>query len=159
MLNPTETHADERYAVRCLNGLKHGSTARKLFIREDNPEHFFALLKETFEAYKPNTKRDAQFVADLVYARWFLLRRERASAFFEFNLRLQKPDPEQWTAEDRHSMRLLKRYQIEAERAVESALENLHHFDEDGRRIRSWQSLHDEFKERLAQESPSRLAA
>lgn len=159
MLNPTETRSDERYAVRCLNGLKHGSTARKLFLPEDNPRHFFSLLKETFETYKPNTQRDAQFVADLVYARWFLLRRERASSFFEFNLRLQKPNPDEWTVEDTHSIKLLKRYQIEAERAVASALENLHHFDEDGRRIRPWQVLYEQFQGRLALESPSRVAA
>jgi hypothetical protein len=156
---PISRSADDRYAVRCLNGLKHGSTARKLFLPDENQNDFFVLLEATFETYKPRTKRDAHFVADLAYARWFVLRRERAAKNYEFQLRLQKPDPDVWTADDHHQIRLLKRYQIEAERAVQSALGNLHHFDEDGLRVRPWHDLYRRFMHRLHAETSSRLAA
>jgi hypothetical protein len=159
MTNQIRSRSVDRYAVRCLNGLKHGSTATKRFLPDENPADFFALLENTFEAYKPNTERDAYFVADLAHARWFLLRRERASQFHHFNLGLTKPDPSQWTAEDHHKIELLERYLTEAQRAVQRALANLHHFDKEGLRIRPWKNLLELFKERFEENSQSKLAA
>lgn len=84
------TPRSDRYSLRCLNGLKHGSSARKLLLPDENLSEFYALLHGVFEAYKPNTRRDAHFVADLAQARWFLLRRERAYTYYEQSLRLKK---------------------------------------------------------------------
>ena len=148
------TPSADRYAIRCLNGLKHGSSARKLLLPDENSGEFYALLQEAFESYQPNTRRDAHFVADLAQARWFLLRRERAYTFYEQSLRLKKPEAEAWNLEEHHQLQLLNRYKVEAKRAVQRALLNLRYFDKDGRRIRNWQDLHTEFRNSLLPDSP-----
>ena len=142
------TPSADRYVIRCLNGLKHGSSARKLLLPDENPGEFYALLHEAFE-HQPNTRRDAHFVADLAQARWFLLRRERAYTYYEQSLHLKKPQAESWNREEQHQLQLLNRYKVEAQRAVQRALLNLRYFDKDGRRIRNWQDLHTEFRDTL----------
>jgi hypothetical protein len=36
-----------------MNNLRHGSTAKSLFLSSENPEDFFALLANSFEHYQP----------------------------------------------------------------------------------------------------------
>jgi hypothetical protein len=137
-----------RRSVYYLNGLKHGGTARRLFLPEENPDEFFALLEDAFALYQPRTERDAGFVADTVHARWFLLRRQRAYDSYEYALCVKKPDIAEWTAEESHKLRLMDRYKIQAERALRRAMKNVESVGHGkGRRIR-WQDLYELQRER-----------
>jgi hypothetical protein len=41
-------------SLSCLNHLKHGSTSKTLFLKDENPEEFFALLENFFLQHQPN---------------------------------------------------------------------------------------------------------
>ena len=137
-----------------LNGLKHGGTARKLFLPDENPETFFFILQNAFEVFQPTNHRDARFVADAVHARWFLLRSERVYAHRESTLRLRQPAEELWTEKDRHDIVLLKRYKTRAQRAFRRAFNILNHMQKHVGRPLAWQDLHDFHRECFAYELP-----
>ena len=64
-------------ALTCLNGLKHGATSQMLFLPNERPQDFYALLAESFETHQPVTTDHAALVTDTVLARWYLWRRQR----------------------------------------------------------------------------------
>ncbi len=112
-------------AVTCLNGLKHGGTSRTLFICGENPQEFYSLLNEQFENHQPCNTEDGHTVKDLVLARWYLLRRQRA-----YNKRESELYNE-GSQEDSPSLQAIKelgnyeRYRIQAERAHQRATKNV----------------------------------
>jgi hypothetical protein len=50
-----------------LNQLKHGSTSKSLFLKDEKPEEFFALLESAFEQYQPFCETDAGLVSRYVH--------------------------------------------------------------------------------------------
>ncbi len=112
-------------ALTCLNGLKHGGTSRTLFICGEDPQEFYSLLNEQFETHQPSNTEDGHVVKDLVLARWYLLRRQRA-----YNKRESELYNEA-SQEDSPSLQAIKelgnyeRYMIQAERAHQRATKNV----------------------------------
>lgn len=107
----------------CLNHLKHGGTANTIFLPNENPDDFFALLEDAFAFYQPATHRNAAFVANTALARWFLLRRQRAYDNYEYALCLRKPNVLNWTGEEHQALMRFDGYKLRAERALTRALE------------------------------------
>jgi len=138
--------------VASRSNLKHGGAARRLFLPDENPEDFFALLESAFELYQPCREQDAPAVSDTAHAKWILLRRQRAFEYYEGMLVARKPDPKEWTAEEDHRLRLFDRYKIQAERAQVRALQNVKHIRKDGAWPRKWQDLYALERERFEKE-------
>ncbi len=109
----------------CRNGLRHGATAKTLFLPGENVEDFFALLHQLFEFYRPNVKPDAVLVTELVLARWFFLRRQSAYLAHKSELFRQKPDCREWSSGDRHQLELLRSYKNQSERIIRRTLDKL----------------------------------
>jgi hypothetical protein len=125
MSNQSETKKSTTKLAACLNHLKHGGTAKRLFLPDENPEDFFALLTDAFEQYQPATDHDAALVTRCIHDHWILLRRERTADSFEVALHTRKPDPTYWVPVDLNEMHLLDRYKTEAARAYTRSLRNL----------------------------------
>ena len=154
-------------ALACFNSLTHGAASTKLFVPDENPDEFFALLEDNFQQYQPTCDQNAGLVTDAVLARWFLLRRQRAYACFEATLHHNRPDPGDWCAQDLDRLTLFDRYKTQAERALQRALANVRHIRQDAIQEQHWQQLLAIRKERfelerqrfaLAKEKAERLA-
>jgi len=140
--------------VASRSNLKHGGAACRLFLPDEDPDEFFALLESAFELYQPCREQDVQAVSDTAHAKWILLRRQRAFEYYEGLLVERKPDPMDWTAEEDHRLRLFDRYKIQAERAQVRALKNVKHIrsPENVAWPRRWQELYALERERFEKE-------
>jgi hypothetical protein len=134
----------------CLNHLKHGSTAKTLFLPNENPDDFFALLTDAFEQYQPATDHDAALVTRCIHDHWILLRRERAADAFEASLHIRKPDPTYWVPVDLNEVHLFDRYKTEAARAYSRSLRNLQTIQKMTRDDQRWQHQLTKEKQKLA---------
>jgi hypothetical protein len=142
--------SSKKFAASCLNNLKHGSTSTSLFIQDEQPSDYLALLDSAFEQFQPFSDHDASIVARCVHDNWILLRRERAADTAEASLYLRRPDPSEWTEQDMASMTRFSRYKTEAARAYERSLHCLKAIKKllsDGER---WQFHLDAEKQKLA---------
>ena len=137
-------------SLSCLNHLKHGSTSKTLFLKDENPEEYFALLENFFEQYQPAFDHDAALVARAVHDHWILLRRERTVDHYEAKLHERKPDPTYWIAPDLHEMQLFDRYRTEAARAATRSLKNLQTIQKMARDEQHWQQQLESEKQKLA---------
>ena len=163
----TATHNSGR-AASALNRLTHGGTSTSLFVKNENPDEFFALLENAFQLHQPTNAEDAELVTDTVLARWFVLRRQRMCLDFEASLHERKPLSTYWIAPDFDDIQRLDRYRTQAERALTRALNNVRHIRKDTSTQNHWQAQHDLQKERfalqrerfeLAKQREARLAA
>ena len=152
MANQTGPTSITGKAASCLNHLTHAGASQTLFLKDENPDQFFALLQNSFEHYQPTTDEDAFLVSDSVLARWFLLRRQRTFANYESTLHERRPDPNLWIDSDLHSLDLLDRYKTQAERALKRALTNVHAIKKDALSEQHWQHQHELQKQRFALE-------
>jgi hypothetical protein len=137
----------------CRNNLRHGATAKTVFLPGEKPEKFFVLLHNLFEFYAPSTEPDAELVADLVLARWFFLRRQSAYLAHKSALFAQKPDCGVWTADDQHQLKLLRTYKNESERAIRRTRGRLEPMRLAPTRGRRWRYLHELQKKRFELET------
>jgi hypothetical protein len=137
-------------SLSCLNHLKHGSTSKTLFLKDENPEEFFALLENLFLQYAPNFDHDAALVARAAHDFWIMLRRERTVDAYEKALHARKPDPTYWVQPDLHEMHLFDRYKTEASRAYTRSLKNLQTIQKMARDEQRSQQLFEREKQKLA---------
>jgi hypothetical protein len=97
-------------SLSCLNHLKHGSTSKTLFLKDENPEEFFALLENFFLQHQPNFDHDAALVTRAAHDFWIMLRRERTVDAYEKALHTRNPDPTYWVQPDqRGNLRRVRR--------------------------------------------------
>ncbi len=125
MQNPTSktgSYSTKNFAASCLNHLTHGASARSLFIKDERPVDYIALLDGTFEQYQPASDHDAGIVARCVHDQWILIRRERAADNAEAALFERQPDSVAWTDRDLGELTLFARYKTEAARAYDRSL-------------------------------------
>ena len=108
-----------------MNNLRHGSTAKSLFLSCENPEDFFALLANSFEHYAPSFDDHAALVTRAVQDHWILLRRERIANTFEHHLCEREPDPVAWSVTEMDHLHRFDRYKTEAARTYTRSLKNL----------------------------------
>ena len=137
-------------SLSCLNHLKHGSTSKTLFLKDENPEEFFALLENFFLQYAPNFDHDAALVTRAAHDFWIMLRRERTVDAYEKALHARKPDPTYWVQPDLHEMHLFDRYKTEASRAYTRSLKNLQTIQKMARDEQRSQQLFEREKQKLA---------
>jgi hypothetical protein len=133
-----------------MNNLRHGSTAKSLFLSCENPEDFFALLANSFEHYQPSFDDHAALVTRAVQDHWILLRRERISNTFEHHLCEREPDPVAWSVTEMDHLHRFDRYKTEAARAYTRSLKNLQTIQKMERDEQKWQQQLAREKEKLA---------
>ena len=133
-----------------MNNLRHGSTAKSLFLSNENPEDFFALLANSFEQYQPAFDQDAALVTRTVHDHWMLLRRERTSDTFEKALHERKPDPSTWEPSELDAVHRFDRYKTEAARSYARSLKTLQTIQKMARDEQKWQHQFAVEKEKLA---------
>jgi hypothetical protein len=133
-----------------MNNLRHGSTAKSLFLSCENPEDFFALLANSFEHYQPSFDDHAALVTRAVQDHWILLRRERIANTFEHHLCEREPDPVAWSVTEMDHLHRFDRYKTEAARAYTRSLKNLQTIQKMERDEQKWQQQLAREKEKLA---------
>ena len=133
-------------ALTCLNGLKHGGTARMLFIPGEQPQDFYNLLAESFETHQPSTIEHAALVTDSVLARWFLWRRQRAYSKREFEIFLELSQDDSPTPSGVKELELYDRYCTAAERKLSRALANLERVKKSALNEQKWRAQHEQQK-------------
>jgi len=111
-------------ARTCLNSLKHGGTAERLFIPGEDPRQFYALLADFFEEFKPATASRSAIVYDYCHARWFFWRRQRAHAACEWALGDRTPCHAIYSDNDIAEVARFDRYLTQAQRALQRAMNN-----------------------------------
>ena len=132
-----------RTALTCLNGLKHGATARTLFIPGEQPQDFYNLLAECFETHQPATTEDATLVTDAVLARWYLWRRQRAHTKREFEIYNEGDQEDSPSPSGLRELELFDRYRIQAERALKRALTNVQNLKKTAVSEEKWRAQHE----------------
>jgi hypothetical protein len=133
-------------ALTCLNGLKHGGTARLLFIPGEQPQDFYNLLAESFETHQPSTIEHSALVTDSVLARWFLWRRQRAYSKREFEIFLELAQDDSPTPSGVKELELYDRYCTAAERKLSRALANLERVKKSALNEQKWRAQHESQK-------------
>ncbi len=137
-------------SLSCLNHLKHGGTSKSLFIQEENPQEFFALLEGFFLQHQPAYDHDAALVTRAAHDHWILLRRERVCDTQEANLHMRKPNALDWIPADVECLQLFDRYKTEAARAATRSLKNLRTIQKIERDEQRWQLQLEIAKKKLA---------
>ncbi len=118
-------------ALTCLNNLKHGGTARSMFLPGEDPQEFFKLLAESFETHTPAHTDDAAMVTDAVVARWILWRRQRISFRRESDICAESTTGDQPSNYGLRDMVNVDRYRTTAERSLARAVTNLRNIKKD----------------------------
>jgi hypothetical protein len=136
-------------ALTCLNSIKHGGTARTLFIPGEDPQTFYKLLAESFETYQPATHEDSALVNDSVFARWHLWRRQRAYTKREFEIYNAGSQEDSPTVSGLRELELFDRYRIQAERALKRALTNVQNIKKTAASELKWREQHELAKARF----------
>ena len=137
-------------ALTCLNGLKHGGTARLLFLPGEQPQDFYNLLAESFETHKPSTIEHSALVTDSVLARWFLWRRQRAHAKREFEIFDAELNDNSASPSGLKELELYDRYCTTAERKLSRALANLERIKKYELNEQKWRAQHESQKAKFA---------
>jgi hypothetical protein len=133
-------------ALTCLNGLKHGGTARMLFIPGEQPQDFYNLLAESFETHQPSTIEHSALVTDSVLARWFLWRRQRAHSKREFEIFNESGQDDSLVPSGVKELDLYDRYCTAAERKLSRALANLERVKKSALNEQKWRAQHESQK-------------
>ncbi len=125
------------------HALIHGGTAEKLFLPQENPKDFEALLASLQADYQPETEQQHLFLEHLATAHWFLLRRQRACNAIEAKIYAAVDhQPEDLTDPDLRRIGLAERYKTTAERALKRALQNAESFRKDRQTTARWEAEH-----------------
>ena len=138
------------FATSGLSHMQHGCTSKSLFIKDEQPSDYLALLDSAFEQFKPFSDHDAGIVSRCVHDHWILLRRERAADNAEAELYLRHPEESAWTEKDFDDMTRFHRYKTEASRAYERSLYALKAIKKIQREEERWQAHLDVQKKKLA---------
>jgi hypothetical protein len=109
----------------CMNNFRHGATSTTLFLKDEDPKQFFALLENAFEQHQPYFDQDAALVTDSVRARWILTRRQRIADGCEGALIERKGHGRTWLDADFIDMTHCDRYVTQARRQLSAALRDL----------------------------------
>jgi hypothetical protein len=136
-------------ALTCLNGLKHGATSQMLFLPNEQPQDFYALLAESFETHQPSTIEYAALVTDTVLARWYLWRRQRAHYRREYELYNEFEMVDSPTQVQLKELETFDRYCTSAERKLDRALTTLQRSKKTALDQQKWLSQLDSQKQRF----------
>jgi len=126
---------------RSLNALKHGASAKTLFLPDEDPNQFDLLLDDAYEQYKPGSAQDSQIVYDSVEARWYLDRRQRTRAEYEFLMHTSHTDTNFWADHEMVRLERYDRYCTTAERAFRRALVNVRFLRTEAAKDEKWREL------------------
>ncbi len=96
-----------------------------LFLPNEQPQDFYALLAESFETHQPATTEHAALVTDTVLARWYLWRRQRAYYLRERGLYGEFDMVDSPTQVQLKELETFDRYCTSAERKLDRALTTL----------------------------------
>ena len=131
---------DKQY-VRSLNALKHGASAKTLFLPDEDPTQFDLLLDDAYEQYKPATAQEDGLVYDSVEGRWYLSRRQKVRAAYELLLHTSHTDSFTWGTHELEYLERLDRYCTTAERAFRRALVNVRFIRSEAVKDEKWREL------------------
>ena len=131
---------DKQY-VRSLNALKHGASAKTLFLPDEDPTQFDLLLDDAYEQYKPATAQEDGLVYDSVEGRWYLSRRQKVRAAYELLLHTSHTDSFTWGIHELEYLERLDRYCTTAERAFRRALVNVRFIRSEAVKDEKWREL------------------
>ena len=136
-------------ALTCLNNLKHGGSARSMFLPGENPQEFFKLLAESFETHTPGHTDDAAIVTDSVVARWILWRRQRISFRREFEICAESTTGDQPSNHGLRDLANIDRYRTTAERTFARAVTNLRNIKKDQFSQEKWRAQFEQQRSRF----------
>jgi hypothetical protein len=143
-------NSSKKPSASAFNHMKHGCTSTSLFLKDENPDHYLALLEDAFQSHQPGTDQDAGIVARSVHDQWILLRRERAVDTAEAALFFHRPDPAHWLPGDVQQMNLLDRYRTTAARAYTRSLRDLQFIQKLHHDTERWELQLESEKQKLA---------
>ena len=126
---------------RSLNALKHGASAKTLFLPSEDPDQFDRLLDDAYEQYKPANAQEDGLVYDSVEGRWYLDRRQKVRAEYELFLHNTFADASLWPDRDMAHLERLDRYCTTAERAFRRALVNVRFIKTEAVKDEHWREL------------------
>lgn len=132
---------NEKQYVRSLNALKHGASAKTLFLPSEDPAQFDLLLDDAYEQYKPATAEEEGLVYDSVEGKWYLSRRQKVRAEYEFLLHTSHTDSFTWSTHELEYLERLDRYCTTAERAFRRALVNVRFIKTEAVKDEKWRQL------------------
>lgn len=130
-------------ALTCLNGIKHGATSMALFIPGDEPQQFYNLLAESFQTYQPSNPDDAALVTDLVLARWYLWRRQRACQNAEYETYSAQEEHDILSKAHLQKLALFDRYRTQAERRLARVLKHVPKIEQSALNAEKWPAQHE----------------
>jgi len=146
-----------------LNPALLGRTHENLFVGDEKPEDFYALLKSLLEQYVADSvllspsggASDTApvlraLIEDAAIARWQLWRRQRVVNLQEAELFKHQPDPAQWLAGAFRNLEVLQRYKNSAELSCRRAYANLEALRKENNRTARWQLSFDLQNRRVA---------
>jgi hypothetical protein len=116
-----------------------GRTHENLFVGNEKPEEFYALLKSLVEDYTPASTQARALVEDAAISRWHLWRRQRVVNLHETALFTHQPDPAQWQAAPFRNLEVLQRYKNAAELSCRRAYANLETIRKENARTQRWE--------------------
>jgi len=126
---------------RSLNALKHGASAKTLFLPTEDPAQFDLLLDDAYQQYKPVTAEEEGLVYDSVEGRWYLSRRQKVRAEYELLLHTSHTDSFTWGTHELAYLERLDRYCTTAERAFRRALVNVRFIKTEAVKDEKWREL------------------
>jgi hypothetical protein len=126
-----------------------GRTHENLFVGNEKPEEFYALLKSLVEDYTPASIQARALVEDAAISRWHLWRRQRVVNLQETALFTHQPDPAQWLAGAFRNLEVLQRYKNAAELSCRRAYANLEALRKENNRAERWNLTFDLQKRRV----------
>jgi hypothetical protein len=141
---------NKKPSASAFNHMKHGCTSASLFLKDENPDDYVALLEDAFQTHQPDTDQAAGIVARSVHDQWILLRRERAVDTAEAALFFHRPDPAHWLPGDVQQMNLLDRYRTTAARAYTRSLRDLQFIQKLHHDTERWKLQLESEKQKLA---------
>jgi len=133
-----------------LNAFRHGAASERLFVGDEKPADFEALLDDLFAQYHPANTQAASFVFDFARARWVLDRRQRIHDGFEACLCAEAP--ESWPIEDINKLNLFDRYLTQAQLRLRRAYANLQSLQKEAFNEEKWRQQLALQKQKLALE-------
>ena len=131
-----------------LNALRHAAAAERMFVDDENPQDFIAMLDDLFAQYQPANAQAASMVYDYTKSRWILDRRQRIHDDFEAFI-LQVP-PQAWSGEDINRLNLFDRYLSQGQLRLRRAFANLQTIRKDELAQEKWREHLSLQKQKLA---------
>jgi hypothetical protein len=125
------------------NATIHNGCSERLIVEGERLDDFHALVASLVDHYQPADAHEQFLVEDLAHGRWFLWRRQRASAFVDADVYEIQPDPARWSFVEQKRVLLADRYLTNAERSFNRALKNVEAFAKDRVKTYRWEATHD----------------